>query len=164
MFSKKITVFFARCRICFLLDWKQYGVGACSAEFQLIARLFLFSFCPVQQRIALPKIHPVIFYTVFTWNLDLLKILFQNQIMIQNPQKSRYFRSGNCFGKLSSNSFWKLWKEKFYLCFIRRNDSQNVEFFSQIFDKKYGPLGSLIDQHLNILTNNHETFMTTKSK
>ena len=82
------------------------------------------------------KIHPVIFYTVFTWNLDLLKILFQNQIMIQNPQKSRYFRSGNCFGKLSSNSFWKLWKEKFYLCFIRRNDSQNVEFFFTNFWQK----------------------------
>ena len=50
---KKIQYFSQTAVFVFFLDWKQYGVGACSAEFQLIAHLFLFSFCPVQQRIAL---------------------------------------------------------------------------------------------------------------
>ena len=61
------------------------------------------------------KIHPVIFYTVFTWNLDLLKILFQNQIMIQNPQKSRYLKSGSCSRKLSLNPFQKLCKSDIFV-------------------------------------------------
>ena len=61
------------------------------------------------------KIHPVIFYTVFTWNLDLLKILSQNQIMIQNPQKSRYLKSGSCSRKLSLNPFQKLCKSDIFV-------------------------------------------------
>ena len=44
--------------------------GACSAEFQLIVRLFLFSFCPVQQRIALFLQIVVSFSLLKLWNFS----------------------------------------------------------------------------------------------
>ena len=45
---------------------------------------------------------------ILSYKLVLLKNKVQNQIMIQNPQKVRYFQSGNCSGKLSSNSLQKM--------------------------------------------------------
>ena len=69
--------------------------------------------------------------TVLSWNLDLLKNKVQNQIMIQNPQKVRYFQSGNCFGKLASNSLQKICQNaEIVLRSFRNNDSR---FYSDFF-------------------------------
>ena len=48
------------------------------------------------------------FPAILSCKLDLLKNKVQNRIMIQNPQKVRYFQSGNCSRKLSSNPLQKM--------------------------------------------------------